>query len=202
MTHDRARKRTRWKAAKGGKRTLAAREIKGRPCGTGVGDMRTSKPNGTPFTAGSADRIDQWSRGVFRALSGWAETLNGRWTRYDGYLLLEIDRLGGDTIEPILIDTADDELRVEFGYWETELSEAAVDAEGAAQEAIKLVSDWLSGNIRTAVFTNDAGHWCGSMVIERDEPVPPGPSEGMLSFRPTKVEVRSPQRQHWETYPI
>ncbi|MFA4893485.1 hypothetical protein [Brevundimonas sp.] len=153
--------------------------------------------------AASTDPVDQWSRDVFRALSGWAETLNGRWTRWDGgYLLLEIDRLDEDAIEPILIDTADEELHVEFGYWETDLPEEALDAEGAAQEAIKLVSDWLSGAIRTAVFTDAAGHWCGSMVVERDTMVPPSPSEGMLSFSPTKVELRSPRKRNWETYPV
>jgi hypothetical protein len=115
---------------------------------------------------------------------------------------LEIDQFDGTTIEPILIDTAGEELRVEFGYYETDLPEEAVDAEGAAQEAIKLVSDWLTGSIRTAVFNNDAGHWCGSMIVESGEVVPPAPSEGMLSFNPTKVELRGPQRQLWKTYPV
>lgn len=166
-------------------------------------DVRTSKPVGTPFTGGTKEGIDQWSYDVFVALSGWADTLDGRWTRWaDGYLLLEIDRSGGTAIDPILIDTADEELRVEFGYYETDLPEEAADAEGAAQEAIKLVSDWLTGSIRTAVFTNDAGHWCGSMIVERGAAVPPAPSEGMLSFNPTKVELRGPQRQLWETYPV
>lgn len=165
--------------------------------------MRASKPVGTPFTGASNEGIDQWSYDVFGALSGWAETLNGRWSRWgEGYLLLEIDQLAGAAIEPILIDTADEELRVEFGYYETELPEEAADAEGAAQEAIKLVSDWLSGAIRTAVFTNDAGQWCGSMIVERGEALPPAPSEGMLSFNPTKVELRGPQRQNRETYPV
>jgi len=165
--------------------------------------MRISKPAGTPFTGGSKQGIDQWSYDVFGALSGWARTLNGRWTRCDdGYLLLEIDHLAGTAIEPILIDTANDELRVEFGYWETELPEEAADAEGAAQEAIKLVSDWLTGSIQTAVFTDEDGRWCGSMIVERGEPVPTAPSQGMLSFNPTKVELRSPQRQQWETYSV
>lgn len=92
--------------------------------------MRTSKPVGTPFTGGSDEGIDQWSYDVFCALSGSAETLNGRWARCDeGYLLLEIDQLDGTAIEPILIDAADQELRVEFGYYETALPEEAVDAE-------------------------------------------------------------------------
>ena len=73
---------------------------------------------------------------------------------------------------------------------------------GAAQEAIALVSDWLTGAIRTAVFTNDAGHWCGSMMVERGEAVPPAPSEGMPSFNPTKMELRGPHRQRWEAYPV
>ncbi len=166
-------------------------------------DVRTSKPVGTPFTGESKEDIDQWSFNVFGALSGWADALNGRWTQWgDGYLLLEIDSLDGTAIEPIMIDTADEELRVEFGYYETDLPEEAADAEGAAREAIKLVSDWLNGSIRTAVFTNDAGHWCGSMIVESGEAIPPSPSEGMLSFNPTKVELRGPQRQHWKTYPV
>ena len=165
--------------------------------------MRTSKPSGTPFTAASTDHIDQWSRDVFRALSDWAETLNGCWTRWnEGYLLLEIDRLGDDAIDPILIDTSDEEIHVEFGYWETDLPEEALDAEGAAQEAIDLVSDWLAGAIRTAVFTNEAGSWCGSMVVDRDAMIPPAPSSGMLSFNPTRVELRGPRRRDWETYRV
>lgn len=166
-------------------------------------DVRTSKPVGSPFTGAGDEGIDHWSHDVFRALSGWAETLNGRWTRWDeGYLLLEIDQIAGIAIEPILIDTADEQVRVEFGYYEADFPDATTDAEGAAQEAVKLVSDWLAGSIRTAVFTNDAGHWCGSMIMEQGEPVPPAPSEGMLGLNPAKVELRGPHRQHWETFSV
>lgn len=165
--------------------------------------MRTSKPTGTPFAATSVDPIDQWSREVFDALETWAATHDGRWTRWDdGYLLLEIDRLGGEQIEPILIDTAEEEIRVEFGYWETELPEQALDAAGAAREVIALVADWISGEIRTAVFTSDSGSWCGTMIIERGATLPPVPSEGMASFNPTKVELRSPRKRDWTTYAV
>jgi len=165
--------------------------------------MRTSKSSGKPFTEASIDQIDSWSRDVFVALSGWAAMLNGRWTRWDeGYLLLEIDQPRDEPIEPVLIDTADDQIRVEFGYWEMDFPDQALDAEGAAQEMIALVSDWLSGAIRTAVFTNDAGDWCGSMLVEQGASIPPAPSEGMLSFKPSAVELRSPHKQDWKTYAV
>lgn len=165
--------------------------------------MRTAKPTGTPFTAASRDLVNDWSRQIFAALSVWADTHDGRWTQWGGgYLLLEIGGAGGGQVEPILIDTANEEIRVEFGYWETEFPEEASDAEGAAREVIALVSDWLSGEIRTAVFTDHAGHWCGTKVIKRDATMPPSPGEGIASFNPTRVEVRGPYRRDWMIYAV
>ncbi|MFA7263644.1 MAG: hypothetical protein WC068_11545 [Caulobacter sp.] len=165
--------------------------------------MRHSKPIGTPFARSSSDQIDEWSREIFDALSDWAEAHDGRWTRWEpGYLLLEIATMNGEGIDPILIDSSDEELTVEFGYWETHLPDRESNAAGAAREAIELTSQWLSGEIRTAVFTDVAGKWCGSMIVEEDDAVPPKPSEGMAFFHPTSVEVRGPRKSEWRTFSI
>ena len=163
--------------------------------------MRIATPAGTPFSNSSTEPIDDWSRDVFVALSAWALERGGRWSRYDpGYLLLEIDHNGDRAIDPILMDTADEELTVEFGLWEMHLPDQALDAAGAASEAVELVSQWLAGEIRTAVFTDDAGKWCGTMLVERGDTFPPKPSDGMAYFKPTQVEVRGPDRLEWQSF--
>ena len=165
--------------------------------------MRHSTPTGTAFTATSPDQIDDWSREVFKALSDWAQAHDGRWLRYDpGYLLLEIDTFDGKEIDPILVDTADEEVTVGFGYWEMHLPDQACDGDGAAREAVDLVSQWLSGQIRTAVFTDENGNWCGTMLVEQSGPFPPRPSDGMAYFKPIRVEVRSPDRSAWQTFDL
>jgi hypothetical protein len=162
--------------------------------------MRITTPTGNLFSSSSTEAIDDWSREVFDALSAWALTMGGRWLRYDpGYLLLEIEKNGGRPIDPILMDTADEELTVEFGMWEMHLPDQALDAAGAASEAVKLVSQWLAGAVRTAVFTDDTGKWCGTMLIERGDEFPPRPSDGMAYFKPTQVEVRGPDRSAWQS---
>ena len=165
--------------------------------------MRHSTPTGTAFTATSSDQIDDWSREVFKALSDWARARDGRWLRYEpGYLLLEIDTFDGKEIDPILVDTADEEVTVGFGYWEMHLPDQARDSDGAAREAVDLVSQWLSGQIRTAVFTDQSGNWCGTMLIEQGDPFPPRPSDGMAYFKPTRVEVRGPDRSAWLAFDL
>ena len=165
--------------------------------------MRHSKPTGTPFTSSSSEPIDVWSREIFDALSTWAETHHARWTRWEpGYLLLEIDSVDGEQIDPVLIDTSDEELTVEFGYWEMHLADFRVDASGAVQDAIDLASRWLRGELKTAVFTDTNGKWCGSMIVEDRDPIPPTPSEGMAYFNPARVELRSCRKSDWRTFEI
>ena len=165
--------------------------------------MRHSKPIGTPFTGTSTEHIDEWSREVFVALSEWAKAHYGRWTRWEpGYLLLEIDTMGDDAIDPILMDTADEELTVEFGYWEMHLPDQAQDAPGAAREAVELASQWLSGEIKTAVFTDANGKWCGSKTVQRGDPLPPKPIDGLKGFNPTQVEVRAARKSERQTFAI
>lgn len=167
--------------------------------------MSAAEPTGTPYSSSSPELVDDWSREVFDALSHWALADNGRWSRWEpGYLLLEIESIGGEQTDPILIDTADGELTVAFGYWETHLPEGEADAAGTAQQAIALVSQWLSGEIRTAVLTDASGKWCGTIVVEPGDVIPQlsVTRDWIKSFSPTHVEVRSPRRSDWRTYDI
>jgi hypothetical protein len=165
--------------------------------------MRTATPAGTPFYGSATEPIDDWSREAFDALSSLARETNGQWRRYDpGYLLLTIDHVDGQEVDPIRIDTGDEELTVEFGFWEMHLPDQSLDAAGAAREAVQLVRGWLAGEIRTAVFTDATGKWCGTMLVEPGDALPPRPSEGMAYFKPTKVDVRGPRRSAWQSFDL
>lgn len=168
-------------------------------------NMAAAQPTGTPYSPSGPDPIDEWSREIFNALSSSILAENGRWSRWEpGYLLLEIENIDGEQIDPILICTADDELTVTFGYWEMHLPEDESDAVGAAQQAIALVSRWLSGEIRTAVLSDAAGKWCGSIIVEPGEVIPQLAitRDWIRHFNPTRVEVRCPRRRDWQTFDI
>jgi len=140
-------------------------------------------------------RIDDWSLAILEALLKWSVAKDGRWTREEpGYLLLEIRKFHGKDIDPILIDTADEELTVSFGYWEAHLpmTLGKEDAEATADEAKRLVERWLSAEIATAVYSDANGKWRGSILIEggdlqarlRDG------AKWIENLAPTHVEVR------------
>ena len=72
-------------------------------------------------------------------------------------------KVDGAEVDPIQVYTADEELTVSFGFWETntpapyELWET--DPEVIAQHAKELVERWLSEDVRTAVLTDQGGKW-------------------------------------------
>lgn len=169
--------------------------------------MVDDPPTGVPFTADLADSVDDWSRALFDTLRSWHVAREGRWTRCEpGYLLLEVELVDGADIDPVMIDTADDELTVTFGYWEAHLPEpfgnGEADAPETAEQAKQLVEDWLAGRVRTAVFTNKEDEWCGSKLVEGDDLLPQLDPDWISSFRPTQVEVRTPYRTAWRRFSI
>ena len=94
------------------------------------------------------------------ALKNWPVALEGVWTRWDpGYLLLTITSAGGQSIEPVVLYTADKEIMVKFGWWyEAFLSEVNTAVE-AAEGAVYIIEQWLSGEFKTLVFRDAAGKW-------------------------------------------
>jgi hypothetical protein len=161
-------------------------------------------PTGTPFSAASPGEVDQWSLEVFDLLSQWPTAQEGQWTKWPpGYLVLEISMNDGRPIEPVILYTADEELTVTFGYWEDHLlSDHAADARQAVDEAKELVRQWLCGEIRTAVFTDASGKWCGSRLVEGEDILPQLGPDWVRSFNPTHVELRSPNRSEWRRFSI
>lgn len=171
------------------------------------GAMTDHAPEGLPFTEAMAASVDQWSLDLFNALRTWPPAGAGTWTRWEpGYLLLEIDEVDGEKIDGIQIDTADQELTISFGYWETHLPEPLgtgdADAADTAEQAKRLVEDWLAGRVRTAVFTDEAGRWCGSRLVEGDDLLPQLSADWIASFNPTRVEVRSPHPSRWRRFQL
>ena len=169
----------------------------------------SSSSRGTPFTDSERHYVDQWSLDVYDALKDWSVASPGKWTRWDpGYLLLEIEAVDNEVIDPILLDTADDELTVTFGHWETHLPEplGTGDADGAetAEQAKKLVGDWLTGQVKTAVLTDKNGKWCGSMLLDSSRPQAELDEfvESVRDFKPTKIEIRGPKPNEWTSLPI
>ena len=169
--------------------------------------MSSDEPKGVPFTPALSLSVDEWSLELFEVLRAWPAATLGIWTRWDpGYLLLEIDCIENNPVERIILYTADEELTVEFGYWETHLpgplGTGDADVAGTAQQAKSLVEDWLSGRIRTAVFSDGAGKWCGSKLIEGDDILSQLTTDWISSFGPTQVEIRTPQRVDWRRFSL
>lgn len=167
--------------------------------------MSETTNKGTPYLGLGSAKVDEWSEGVYRALSECPIARHGHWSRWEpGYLLLTLDRVNGEEVDPIQLYTADEELTVEFGHWICHLPDdrpSKANPELAAEKAKQLIQEWLNNEIKTAVFTDIRGKWCGSMVIE------PGDlnaqlMSGVQSFRkgsPHKVELRSLHRRDWTT---
>lgn len=164
---------------------------------------------GVPYPSDRAAPIDQWSEAVYTALCNWHLAREGEWSRWEpGYLLLTITRAGGGEVEPITLYTAHEELTVEFGGWVThhpapyELWDAEADV--IAPYAKSLILSWLHGKIRTGVFTTATGKWCGSTLIEAGELEPQlrDAAEEMRHHQPEQLEIRTPAKLGWQSYPI
>jgi hypothetical protein len=168
--------------------------------------MPDDREQGTPYPSADAGPIDEWSKRIYAALRDWPLAETGEWTRWEpGYVLLTINSAGGEAIEPISLYTADEQLTVTFGYWETHRpamwnSEPDVTAAHGKQ----LVERWLSGELRTAVLVDAAGKWCGSTLMEAGdlEPQLRAAAKRVRDLHPQVIEVRSPKREDWETYSV
>jgi len=133
----------------------------------------------------------------------------GNWTRWEpGYLLLTISRIDNKDVEPISLYTADEELTVEFGYWETHNPEPFdlidPEVEVVVAHAKALVEDWVEGRLKTAVLTNAEGGWCGTTTIEPGELFPQlkRAAQWVRNFQPVAIEVRTLLKRDWQHFEV
>jgi len=168
-----------------------------------------SEQTGVSYPSDGAGPIGEWSARIYEALASWRLAQQNEWTRWEpGYLLLTIRKVDGAEVDPIQVYTADEELTVSFGFWETntpapyELWET--DPEVIAQHAKELVERWLSGDVRTAVLTDQGGKWCGSIIIEPGELLPQlrKAAEWVGYLKPAWIEVRTPHKDEWESFEV
>ena len=68
-----------------------------------------------------SDAIDTWSRNAFEACADWPHAQAGPWFQSnDGYLRLRIEKVDGETLEPLSVlelDTSDGRILLDFGSW-------------------------------------------------------------------------------------
>jgi hypothetical protein len=171
--------------------------------------MADATETGIPYPSELAGPIDEWSEAVYAALRDWPVARQGEWTRWEpGYLLLTITRVDAGEVEPITLYTADEELTVAFGYWEThnpapyELWNSEADV--IAKHAKVLVMQWLNGEVRTAVVTDANGKWCGTTTIEPGELAPQleAAARWLHNSHPERVEVRTPSKRDWKSFSV
>jgi hypothetical protein len=170
----------------------------------------TSAPEaGTPYPADDSAPVDAWSKAVYAELRDWPVAREGEWTRWEpGYLLLTITRYNGSPTERAYLYTAEEELTVGFGFWQCDNpclgGSWKTDPVSIAGSAKTLVEQWFSGDVRTAVFTDGSGKWCGSTLIERGDldAQLEAASQCFRDRKPTHVEVRSPTKGGWVTYAV
>ena len=164
---------------------------------------------GSPYPGAGVGPVDAWSQRIHAALVEWEPEKFGDWRRWEpGYLVLTIRCVGGEAVDPISLWTADEELAVAFGYWEThnpapyELWDA--EPEIIADHAKQLVERWLSGELKTAVLTDAEGKWCGSTTLDSAELEPQlrKAAKWVRHLRPASIEVRAPRPSDWRKYEI
>jgi hypothetical protein len=170
--------------------------------------MSTVQEQGSPYPGLEAGPVDAWSERIYAALRDWPVAKAGQWTRWEpGDLLLTITCVDGREVEPIQLSTADEELTVAFGCWETHEPHQDrwnAEPETIAEHAKTLVERWLKGELRTAVLTDAEGKWCGSAIIEPGELTPQlrEAAQWMRDFRPTRIELRSPHKSDWQIFAV
>lgn len=164
---------------------------------------------GVSYPSSEAGPIDQWSERIYRALHPWQIARDGEWTRWDpGYVLLTVKKVAGEEIDPMYLYTADEELTVSFGYWETHnpapYEQWGAEPEIIAEHAKALIEQWFRGEVRTAVLTDADGKWCGSVTIEpRDlEPQLEEAARWVRHSRPARIQVRTPYPADWQSFDV
>ncbi|GAA0568526.1 hypothetical protein GCM10009416_03320 [Craurococcus roseus] len=113
----------------------------------------------------------------------------------------------------MLIYTADEELTVEFGRcitilptWRAEGEDDATaeEAASAAEDAQRVVSRWLDGELMTAVHSDGNSKWCGSTFIEPGGLLSrlKGGADWIRVSSPVQVELRRARRTGWRKFSI
>jgi len=158
--------------------------------------MDRPSPVGTPYTAAAGQPISKWSARIFDELRGWADQRQGQWAWWpEGYLVLTVDRIDGQEIEPLVLHTWGEELTLELRHWDTHFpdwnSPEADDPSQIAVEAVSVAESWLAGRFALAVyFAGDK--WCGSRTVEPDEDriAMMADIAWIKDFGPERVELR------------
>ena len=167
-----------------------------------LADDKTSQASGVPYPSQAAGAVTPWSLAAYEQLKDWAASRGGSWQRWDPeYLVLTIASAEGESVEKVVIDTADEELTVEFGYWESHSPED--DAALAAADVRRMAEEWLSGAWSTAIYFDANGKWCGSRCVEGPGlPAWLSDIEWIKYFAPTHVEIRRARRSEWRRFAI
>lgn len=167
-------------------------------------------PIGVAYRPDSGLIIDEWSMAVFTSFADWPVIAGEEWTRWEpGYLVLELQQHDGRVIDPIVVDTANEELTLSFGFWETHLPgpdglTGEFDSEASVLDANRLIEDWLSGRMRTAVYFSADDRWCGTITVDPGaliEELSKG-AEWAKGFSPTRIELRAPEQSNWRFFRI
>lgn len=171
--------------------------------------MDQHESSSTPFYPSSTEWVDPWSRSIFDLLANWPAADGAKWTRWEpGYLLLEITKANGEEIDPIQVYTADNELTVEFGHWPgaSYLGSEDEDPTAATKQAMQLVSDWMAGDVMTAVYWDANDRWCGTILVgggnDLLSQLASGADRSKKRFTPVRVELRRPRRIEWRRFSL
>jgi hypothetical protein len=170
--------------------------------GTPLAEDTVSQAGGVPFPSPTAGPVTPFSLEVYAQLKDWAEARYGVWERWEpSYLVLTISTVEGEPVDPVVIDTWEEELSITLGYWESHSGESEVTP--AATEMRGMAEKWLAGALSTAVYTGADGKWCGSRIIEEPEiPNWLADVEWIKYFAPTHVEIRRARKSEWRRFAI
>lgn len=152
--------------------------------------------------------MTEWSAAIYAEFKDWPLAENEIWERWEpDYLVLKISSHLGTPVEPVWIDTCEDELTVNFGFWEIHLPDDGIyddtDSTRAANAAKTLALDWLNGRIATAVYSGNNGKWCGSKLLDDPDDISTlADIEWIKHSGPTEVEIRKSLRSDWRKYQI
>lgn len=162
---------------------------------------------GTPYGEHLSDSINEWSQNIFTACQGWPLACASRWFRSDeGWLTLRIAEFEGEPLEPLFVielDTANEQINLDFGSWATPISGSGESLCAAAESAVaqgrELIEGWLQGEIRLATYSDETG-WRGSKIISgADFSAEIEPSPATLGVH-ASVILKSPRRSDWRSW--